>query len=271
MKTNNYMTITITVFWSGLWELHDNYNYNFFILQELCERTPSYPHLRRAADHLEQQEEPHCKPNWKVNAHATSDDACSGRPVKRGRQQRLRAQGTWDSSSARTAWWSKWHHNRDYCSKKVKSKVRSRISWRSESCWVVAEYRTWVCCCTVLHIVFSLLCAHFCNHPDTCSFGSRKCSTAMPHSHGSGAWRQWKSVPLFSRSRSPIWWLTWPRFSQNSLVWSAIRRAHGEAGDERSKDQEDRWRVGRDHRLEDTSSWGKERRYSDNQPHEIPV
>ena len=61
------------------------------LVERVCERTPSHPHLRRAADHLEQQEEPHCKPSWKGNAHAPSCDACSGKPVKRGRQQRLRA------------------------------------------------------------------------------------------------------------------------------------------------------------------------------------
>ena len=55
----------------------------------VCERTPSYPHLRRATDHLEQQEEPHCKPSWNANAHAASYDACGGRLVKRGRQQEV--------------------------------------------------------------------------------------------------------------------------------------------------------------------------------------
>ena len=49
-----------------------------------CERTLPYPHLRCART-------THCKLNWKENAHAPSFDACSGRPAKRNRQQRLRA------------------------------------------------------------------------------------------------------------------------------------------------------------------------------------
>ena len=42
----------------------------FAFFDFLAERTPSYPHPRRAADHLEQQEEPHCKSSWNGNAHA---------------------------------------------------------------------------------------------------------------------------------------------------------------------------------------------------------
>ena len=40
---------------------------------------------------LWRKEEPHCKSSWKGNAYTLSNVACSGRPVKRGRQQRLRA------------------------------------------------------------------------------------------------------------------------------------------------------------------------------------
>ena len=42
----------------------------FAFFDFLAERTPSYPHPCRAADHLEQQEEPHCKSSWNGNAHA---------------------------------------------------------------------------------------------------------------------------------------------------------------------------------------------------------
>ena len=34
---------------------------------DVVKGTPSYPHL---PDHLEHQEERHCKPSWKGNAHA---------------------------------------------------------------------------------------------------------------------------------------------------------------------------------------------------------
>ena len=61
---------------------------------------------------------------------------------------------------------------------------------------------------------------------------------------------------------------------QSELTGSgASRRAHGEAGDERSKDQKGRWRLGRDcrSRLEGARFGGKEHWCNDKQPREIQV
>ena len=106
-----------------------------------------------------------------------------------------------EAPSLQGPWCSKWHQSHDCCSTKDRSEVyvvEQRCSYRCVPFLDVCVTSEFFCDDVRPKWPFGTLSlAH--DSRRTLMFGSRKCSTGIPHSQGSGAWRLEERISLLAQ------------------------------------------------------------------------
>ena len=148
--------------------------------------------------------EPHCKSSWKVNGHTPSFDAWWEANQKGAANRGCGHKHRETPSSAKTTRYKECQPRKRKRPPQSRSDVALDSACVSDLRCSDNTLRAFQFCSSVIFwSVFRTLSTAHVHMTCALRIGSRKCSTAIQHSYGCGAWRKWKSVSIFSRSKSP--------------------------------------------------------------------